>query len=241
MRKRASIIAKSIISKRLRRCSLRTILLGLSALAVGAASYPKNGARLTNFDFSFLYPASTAAWEESWDAVIDARDPKNEKIIVPGIIFNSPPRSYVLKYNTDLTLDQKFGPEGKGYCLISWTDVDSPGNGFTIKGMAVREDGRILLAGPAPQKNSPGGRVSFDFNSAADLATALAYDPKRKAIRVAGITRGDRGRGAQPIGLIAKLTADGMLDTGFNGTGKLSIPGGAAADIMVDAAGNAIF
>jgi uncharacterized delta-60 repeat protein len=240
------------------------------ALPLDAASYAKNGARLTNFDFSFLYPAPTVAWEESWDAVIDARDPQNEKIIVPGMILNSPPRSYVLKYSTDLTLDSRFGPDGQGYSLLSWTDKDSLGNVFTIKGIAVREDGRILLAGSAPQKNSPGltdigviqltesgqedasfgetdtqgrrtGRVSFDFNGLADVATALAYDQKRKAIWVAGLTRGDRGRMMQPVALIAKLTADGALDTPFNGTGKLSVPGGAAADIAVDANGNDVF
>jgi len=261
---------KSLPPKCVHLLCFSAALLCFSVLHADAASYPKNGVRLTNFDFSFLYPASTPAWEESWDAVVDARDPQNEKIIVPGIILNSPPRSYVLKYNTDLTLDTKFGPNGQGYCLVSWTDKDSPGNGFTIKGVAVREDGKILLAGPAPQKNAPGltdigviqltedgfedttfgeadaqgkrtGRVSFDFNGLADVATALAYDQKRKAIWVSGLTRGDRGRMMQPVALIAKLTADGALDTSFNGTGKLSIPGGAAADIAVDEKGNAIF
>lgn len=249
---------------------LGAAVVSWGAPEANAASYARNGVRLTNFDFSFLYPPPTVAWEESWDAVVDARDPKNEKIIVPGIILNSPPRSYVLKYNTDLTPDTRFGPDGKGYSLLSWTDKDSPGNGFTIKGVAVREDGKILLAGSAPQKNSPGltdigviqltengledtafgetdaqgkksGRVSFDFNGLADVATALAYDQKRKAIWVAGLTRGDRGRMMQPTALVAKLTADGALDPSFNGTGKLSVPGGAAADIAVDANGNAIF
>jgi hypothetical protein len=44
----------------------------------------------------------------------------------------------------------------------------------------------------------------------------------------------------QPVALIAKLTADGALDPSFNGTETLHSRC-AAADISIDAAGNAIF
>jgi len=85
------------------------------------------------------------------------------------------------------------------------------------------------------------GRVSFDFNGAGDAASGLAYDKERKAIWVAGFTRPDRVRGSQAVALIAKLTADGLLDSSFNGTGKLSIPGGGReVDVAVDAKGNAV-
>jgi len=130
-------------------------LLCIGALYADAASYARSGVRLTNFDFSFLYPPPAVAWEETWDAAVDARDPKNEKIIVPGMILDPSPYSYVLKYNTDLTLDTKFGPDGKGYRVFNWTDKDSPKNGFIIKGVAVREDGRILLAGSVGRGFSP--------------------------------------------------------------------------------------
>jgi uncharacterized delta-60 repeat protein len=142
----------------------------------------------------------------------------------------------IVRYNTDGTLDDKFGAGGKAF------------NAPAVKGrafdVAIQPDGRIVIVGDAPLTNATqdfgdfliaryttggvldatfgiSGQVVEDMSSGTDLARNVVVQPNG-AIVVSG----------DPIGTdpslrtsVARFNANGTFDTTFNGAGKLVLAG----------------
>jgi uncharacterized delta-60 repeat protein len=158
------------------------------------------------------------------------------KIVVAGesSLASSDLAVALVRYNSDGSLDATFGSGG-----IAFDGM--PGRAWDVEILA---DGRIVVAGDSPVENSTqdfgdflvarftssgrldasfglGGSVVTDMSSNADLARNLVVQPNG-ALVVSG----------EPIGTdplrrtaVARFTADGALDTSFNGSGKLVIAG----------------
>jgi uncharacterized delta-60 repeat protein len=127
----------------------------------------------------------------------------------------------VARYNLDGSLDTSFSEDGKlttnvgGLELSGWYDPEQD--------LVLQQDGKILVAGGAGgnfallRYNTDGsldttfsgdGRLSVDLGGV-DKGNSLTVQPNGKII-VAGSSSGDYA--------IARVNADGSLDTGFNRT-----------------------
>lgn len=151
------------------------------------------------------------------------------KIVVVGYSFNAGEQSCftVLRYSADGSLDTSFGNAGK-----VTTAVAKQSN---ADGVAMQSDGKIVVAGNAfidRNKNDFGlvrynangtldttfngtGKATADFG-AQDLGHTVAVHGDGKIV-VAGYTT----NGSKKQCALACFTANGSLDTSFNGTGKV--------------------
>jgi len=149
----------------------------------------------------------------------------------------------LLRYNADTTLDTGFGEAGTGIVL---TDFGFLTNDLCFS-VALQPDGKIVVAGhtfngvsadfAVVRYNTDGsldtsfgidGKFAVDFGGDADeFGQSLTLQPDGK-ILVAGFSFNANG-GIYDFAM-ARYTADGSLDTSFNGTGVLVTDIGGGTD-----------
>ncbi len=181
--------------------------------------YNTDGSLDTSFDSDgiVLTDLNSNSADQSYAVAIDS----SGKIIVAG-------RSYVTfdvdvavaRYNTDGSLDTSFDSDG-----IVITDLNGTGSAEQANAVAIDENDRIVVAG-----NTNSDFAVFRYNTDGSLDTAFDSDGKQTvgfgnsayatsvAIDSNGkiILAGNAGDGFA----VARLDADGSLDTGFATNGK---------------------
>lgn len=142
----------------------------------------------------------------------------------------------VARLNADGSLDQDFADDGR-------LTLDVGAGNDVATGVAVRPDGRIMVAGAAhlsgtmdsevvvlqlgedgslDEAFADDGIATFGFGDAkTGSAAALALDADGSAV-VVGRGQSERAGGADDVA-IARLTSDGELDPSFADNGKLTI------------------
>jgi uncharacterized delta-60 repeat protein len=184
----------------------------------------------------------------------------NGKIVVAGYMFNTAANNYefaVYRYNANGALDTTFSGDG----MVSI--------GFGAKrqdlatAVAVQSNGRIVIAGSTCDLNNancnfavarlnPGGTLDTTFSGdgrqttnfgANESGASVALQPDGKILlaghKATGLDLADRN-----IALV-RYTANGSLDTTFNGTGKVVTAfapgvGSRASDILVQSDGKIV-
>jgi uncharacterized delta-60 repeat protein len=155
---------------------------------------------------------------------------RDGKIVVAGVSDAGSRHFGIARLTAAGALDASFQGDGTIITSVSmWND-----EAFAV---AIQSDGKIVVAGwasiPVTQYDmavvrytsggeldptfSGDGIATIDFNSAIDYAYSVALQADGRII-VAGST--DDGSGIDVA--MARLTADGQLDTTFDGDGKLS-------------------
>ncbi|MBI5790324.1 MAG: M10 family metallopeptidase C-terminal domain-containing protein, partial [Rhodocyclales bacterium] len=154
----------------------------------------------------------------------------DDRIVVAGVTYDGVNRHIALaRYNSDGSVDTSFSADGQ--LNTNFTNVDA---GF---GVVVQPDGKILVGGEAyngadldlalVRYNSDGSiDAGFDFDGQAvaniyastDQGFGVALQANGKVL-VAGVA----WQNGQADFAVARFNADGSLDTGFDGDGKLSI------------------
>ncbi|KQP53645.1 cadherin-like domain-containing protein, partial [Methylobacterium sp. Leaf108] len=158
------------------------------------------------------------------------------KIVVAGQGAGSGSDFAVVRYNADGSLDTGFGAGGKVLTPVgAGTSVD---NGYSV---TVQADGKIVVAGYgsgsgtdfAVVRYNADGSLDTGFNGTGKVLTPVGAGTSGDAgysvtvqadgkIVVAGYGFGSGGNDFA----VVRYNADGSLDTGFNGTGKVLTPVG---------------
>lgn len=134
----------------------------------------------------------------------------------------------VVRYLDDGSVDMEFGVDGLATCAFS------QGND-RANGIAVLDDGKIILSGYASglvgdsiavtRLNSvgavdpgfgTGGRVRAAIPNRNTIGQAMAIGPDGEIVVVGYSVQ---PFAVEPTAMVARFTADGVLDSGFNGTG----------------------
>lgn len=159
----------------------------------------------------------TTPFGSSYDAAYSVKFQPGGKIVTLGVTTDGSDRNFALaRYNSDGTLDTSFDVDGKQTTDLGSTD-DSPGS------LALQQDGKIVaVGGPALARYNIDGSLDTSFagdgKSALDLRLldiALQQDGK---LVVAGSSR-EEGTLYYSDFAVARLKADGSLDTSFHGDG----------------------
>lgn len=159
------------------------------------------------------------------------------RIIVAGYsITNEVGSDFALaRYNTDGTLDNTFGVDGK---VI--TDLGTVAD--ELASVAIQADGKIIVAGwsgvtdydfALARYNTDGtldnsfgtsGIVTTDFGMSSEMGYSVAIQPDGRII-VAGTSN---SIAIGPVFALARYNVDGTLDNSFSGDGKVTTDFGAA-------------
>jgi uncharacterized delta-60 repeat protein len=172
------------------------------------------------------------------------------RIVVAGFDLQGDNDFAVARYTDNGTLDTTFGPPTHpGKVTVDFTPGANDDD--LAKAVAIDSQGRIVLAGrsnsggtddfalarlngdgsrdatfgsnPAPEQ----GEVTTPFGSQSDTANAVAIDSQDRIV-VAG--QAFLGGTAGADFALARYTPGGVLDTSFNGTGKVTTPIGSGDD-----------
>ena len=161
------------------------------------------------------------------------------KILIGGEAANgSEADLLVLRYLPDGTLDSSFGG-GDGYVTHDFNNF-----GDSINGIALQDDGRIVVTGVANMIHSTqlgtlrylpdgtldesfgdGGIAIHDFFGGVDFASDVIVDADDKIVVVGG---------SVPVGgtrqwIMLRYNSDGTFDASFSGDGRVNTPFGATA------------
>jgi uncharacterized delta-60 repeat protein len=142
-------------------------------------------------------------------------------------------RLVLTKANADMTLDTGFGTSGMANFPYAYRSVANP---------ALTADGKILVAFTSPSgefqvvRLNANGSVDSSFGSAGTTAVAMnsGFDGASALLVQADgkvVIAGNAGTTSTDFGVV-RLNADGSLDTGFNGTGKLLLDVNGDKDIV---------
>jgi uncharacterized delta-60 repeat protein len=161
------------------------------------------------------------------------------KIVVAGQSYNGSNYDFALvRLNADGTLDTGFNGSGK-------LTLPFGGSDDSAYSVSVQADGRIIVAGQtydgshfdsALARVNADGTLDTGFNGTGKLTLPVstsddyAYSTTVQAdgkILVAGASF----NGSKFDFALSRLNADGTLDTGFNSTGKLTLPIGSIGDL----------
>ena len=150
----------------------------------------------------------------------------DEKIVVVGRAGGMGGRFGIVRYNTNGTLDTTFSGDGKAATDFTsgldfaWDVAIQPDQKIVVAGRTGGSDGRFAVArynanGTPDTTFSTDGKATANLTPGEDNAIALALSTDGKIV-LAGFASGSGGQ----IGL-ARFTANGSLDTGFSGDGRL--------------------
>lgn len=180
-------------------------LVGTTTAHIVVARYLNTGVLDTSFNATGYVVTSLSPYGDSAQAI--AIQPADNKILVAGWTAHD---AVVLRYNTDGQLDMTFGNQGRAV-----TDI-GVGNNYAYA-LALQSDGKIVLAGTAPNPADSGDEVfalmrytsggildaAFENNGIAllnftssdkvDAAHVVAIDSTTGKIVVAGEAGGDFG------------------------------------------------
>ncbi len=206
------------------------------------ARFNSNGAIDTGFDGDggagdgrFLTPVGTGGLANGAALALQ----NDGKILVGGDALNSNRDFALVRYTTAGLLDTGFGSGGKVTTAVGSQDDQA-------SGIQVQSDGKIVLAGRsyvggnydfAAVRYLANGNLDTTFNgggkvSIASAGDSVAYGVALQAdgrIIMAGSTGGNFNS------LLARLNADGSLDTTFNGTGFFQFAVGGGGYSLVNA------
>jgi uncharacterized delta-60 repeat protein len=171
---------------------------------------------------------------------------------------------FVARFLPDGTLDEDFSFDG-----IATVDFDDGNGTDSVAGIALQDDGRIVIVGTTAQPSVPADfaiarlttdglldatfgagtgktTVAFDLDggTGADTATSVALQPDGRIVVAGSATVAGRLQVAA-----TRLLPDGSRDSAFNVNGKVAfgfaMPGGSAEDdaasaVAIDAAGRIV-
>ncbi len=158
-------------------------------------------------------------------------------------------------------IDTTFGTSG--FQFISFSSISSTATYTAAKALAIGPDGKIVAVGDTDESGSgqvfavarlnPDGTLDTSFNgtgtatvafnvggasSNQDYATGVAVQPDDRIVVVgyAEIPSNSPGTPGSSYAAVARLAANGTLDTSFNGTGELTYTYNLGGDIEDSAA-----
>ncbi|MFF8403008.1 calcium-binding protein [Streptomyces sp. NPDC014846] len=194
------------------------------------ARYNPDGTPDRSFDGDGFVFTDFGRPEEAMDVAVRP----DGRIVAAGYVGG---RAAVARYNPDGSLDRSFDGDG----LVTTDLSPSLEEGGDVRALALQPDGKVVVGGEV-------GTTRFDFvviryNADGSLDTGFSGD---------GIERTDfgayesvEGVAVQPDGRIvaaghsddrlamARYNANGTLDTGFDGDGRVLTPGAFAEDVAV--------
>ena len=199
------------------------------------ARYNENGSLDTSFNGT---GEVTTAIGPSWDTANGLVRQPDGKLVAAGYTNNGSKIDFaVARYNANGSLDTNFNGTGKVTTAFGADDD----HGLAL---ALQPDGKVVVVGRtsngsntdfALARYNPDGSLDTGFNgtgkvttaigSADDSANAVAVQPDGKIV-VAGDSRTG---GGNLVVALARYNPNGSLDTGFNGTGKVTTPIGTTA------------
>lgn len=169
-----------------------------------------------------------------FDAANDVAIQADGKIVVVGL---SSTNYAIARFHPDGSLDTTFSGDG-----LATLDVQLADEAF---GVVIQPDGKIVVAGTsnasvfsAARFLSDGtldttfdgdGKTTIDVASGAESLNAVAIQPDGKIVLA-----GFGSNGSNDDFAVARLNADGSLDTSFDGDGKTLTPIGTGADVALD-------
>lgn len=153
------------------------------------------------------------------------------KVVMAWTTWNgTDPDFAVMRFNADGSADTSFSGDGLA-------DIVAPGAEALFAGLAVQQDGKILLAGSTQtgmekhltvlRLNADGtldtafngtGQVVIPVGTGSSLVYAMALQPDGKILVAGGAV------GSAVDYAVVRLNTDGSLDTSFNQTGKVLVP-----------------
>jgi uncharacterized delta-60 repeat protein len=152
------------------------------------------------------------------------------KLVATGPSNNGSNYDFALaRYNPDGSLDPTFGSGGKVTTAIG------PGNDRACA-LALHPDGKLVAAGHSANGSQtvfalaryhPDGSLDTTFNGTGKVTTAIGSGPDEAhalALQPDGklLAAGNSHNGTRFVFALARYKTDGSLDTGFNGTGKVT-------------------
>jgi uncharacterized delta-60 repeat protein len=200
-------------------------------------SFGTGGKVTTNFGPSSMNAASALALQS------------DGKMVVAGTTAGSSgrPEFAIARYNADGTLDPTFGSGGKVITDIDQQDFAS--------GVIVQADGKIVVAGYSGSggntdgsmvRYNPDGSLDTSFGTGGKVthlfsgqlftrATALTIQPDNKIVVVGGSIQS-----TSSFFYIARVNANGSMDTSFGTGGRVSIAGGGATSVALQPDGKMV-
>jgi uncharacterized delta-60 repeat protein len=162
------------------------------------------------------------------------------KIVVVGEGASPPFDTYnwdftVVRYNPDGSQDSSFGGTG-----IVITPVGANFDRATSVG--IQSDGKIVVAGSsgpnfALVRYNTDGSLDTSFNGTGKVITSVGSSGGADSVAIQAdgkiVVAGRSWDGSTSSFALVRYTADGSLDTAFNGTGKVVTPGGSAASVAI--------
>jgi uncharacterized delta-60 repeat protein len=208
----------------------KIVVAGIAGSQIAVARYKVGGGLDPTFSGDGKRTISFTGQSVAADAVAIQSD---GKIVVAGTLFNQAGESYaVARLNSDGSLDTGFGTGGR--VVTAFTAGPSEASS-----MAIRSDGRIIVAGSVTTTNGSrvgvtryltngtldpaldgDGRLLSGLGLAAGAgASAVAADGSK--IVVAGTVFGN-----DPVWFVGRFNGNGTVDMSFNGTGHATVPVG---------------
>ena len=161
------------------------------------------------------------------DRVLGVAIQSDGKIVAAGHCYTAQGPAFALaRFNPDGSADTSFGSGGK-------VDTDFFNSGSTGRAVVIQSDGRILLAGAAignfalaryssdgtlDPTFGEGGKVTTDFQSGIDWATAVFIQPDGKILAAGGSAHGAAGGDFA----LARYNTDGSVDPSFGENGTVA-------------------
>jgi uncharacterized delta-60 repeat protein len=160
------------------------------------------------------------------------------KLVAAGYSVNGSQAVFALaRYNTNGSLDSGFNGTGKVTTLMG------PGDENSASALALQPDGKLVAAGTvwngsesvlALVRYNPSGSLDTSFGTGGKVTTTfggdasangLALQPDGKLVAV-----GSSSNGSNFDFALARFDSNGSLDTGLNGTGKVTTGIGSGED-----------
>lgn len=225
-------------------CSSR-MLNGSSGADFLVARFNADGALDSSFSFDGLVTVDfdNGVGSDLADGIALQAD---GKIVVAGTttgVDSSTANFAVARFNSDGTLDSTFGA-GTGKTTIEF-DLDGGSGGDTVSGVAIQQDGKIVIVGSASTPTGADvavarllpdgtrdsgfnltGKVNFGFAlpgavNESDTAAGVAIDSQGRIVIAA--TASETSPESQSVFAVARLTATGQLDANFHSNGRTTI------------------
>ena len=220
---------------------------GGSGSLFAAARFLPNGALDTSFDGDgkvTTFIRTGPGIDLATDVAIQSSD---GKIVLAGSSYlGTVLDTAIVRYNTDGSLDSTFDGDGK---VI--TQASPTGGNDRAAAVELQGDGRIVVVGSLSYSGSNDDSIAIRYNANGSLDTTfdadgiavlsfgsliesfydMAIQPDGK-ILASGTRSNNSGSPTATDITLARINANGSLDTTFNGTGRLTIampPGDTAA------------
>lgn len=219
----------------------KLVVAGYSQIGTGntefsALRYNANGTLDTTFASAGKFSSAFSGLHEQGKAIAIQND---NKLVIAGDVSNGSSFDFgLIRLNANGTLDTSFGVNGLRTTGIG-PGVDS------ANAVAIDATGRILVAGSAFNAGSldfavarytssgaldttygSSGKAVISIGSGDDVIHGIALQADGKLVVV-----GSSIQGGTPDFAVARLDANGALDTSFDGDGKLTLAYGTSSDI----------